>query len=120
METAASLARTEKHVPILSQTIPANTLTTYRFMIHFNSILLPTPMTYKLCLSPMSPIKTMYAPLLPYRCNINGSSHSSSFQRPDNVLRTSTNHEGPHYTTIAAVLTSSLLGLNANDDSLTE
>jgi hypothetical protein len=78
------------------------------------------PMTYKRCLSLMFPTKTLYARLLPHTCKINGSPHPPSFQRPDNILRTSTNHEGPHYAITAAVLTFSLLGLNVNDDGFTE
>jgi len=62
----------------------------------------------------------LYARLLPHTRNTNGSPHSPSFQRPGNILRTSTNHEGPHYAITEAVLTSSRLGLNVNDDSATE
>ena len=78
------------------------------------------PMTYKRCLSRMIPTKTLYARLLPHTCNIKASPHPPSFQRPDNILRTRTNHEVPHYAIIAAFLTSSLLDLNMNDESFTE
>jgi hypothetical protein len=89
-------------------------------MIHFNNILPPTAVTYKRCPCLTIPTKTLYACLLPHMCSINGSLQSPSFQSPDIILRTRTYHECPHYAIIAAVLTSSPLGTNMNDDSFTE
>lgn len=115
MQVEASLSCSKKLLPILSQVIPVNNLPPYCFKIHFNSIL-------HLCIRLKSGVfssglqrKHCMHTFFP-TCATWTAHHPPSFHRPNNISRTSKNHETPHYALTSAILTSSLFCLNVRED----